>query len=147
MLSGAYLCSQRLRSLSAGVRTARGLCSLMRYTRGQIERYSMPCAEILRRAPREIFLECGYCGEIPPSDFLSFFESVDIGDCECRRIFSEFVSELGWGYRAEQVKRCDDLLAELCERERYLSERLPTERKLTLALSCTALLAVLILSL
>lgn len=147
VLSGMYLCSRRLSALRGRVSVARGLCGLVRYVSGQIECYAMPCGEILRRAPRELLLACGYTAEEPPSDFLALCEAIEIEDGECRRIFSEFARELGWKYRDEQVKSCQRHLEELCERQKYLSERLPTECRVTLALSCSAVLALLILSL
>lgn len=144
-LSGGYLCSQRINYLRRRVSVSRGLCAFIRYAKGQIERYAMPATEILRRCPSEILSLCGYAGDCLPSDLVSFCNAIVIEDGECKRIFSEFASDMGSCYREEQVKRCDELLCLLSEREKYLSDRLPVECKLTLALFCSAVIAVIIL--
>ena len=119
----------------------------MRYTKGQIENYSMPCAEILSRCPHEILTLCGYEGNEPPSDFLELCRSIEITDAEAERLFYDFAEDVGSSYRSEQVRRCEEFLILMSERERDIASRLPIEKKLTLVLSASALLAVLILAL
>ena len=147
ILSGIYLCSHRLKAISKRLAVVRGLCALLRYTKGQIENYSMPCAEILSRCPHEILTLCGYEGNEPPSDFLELCRSIEITDAEAERLFYDFAEDVGSSYRTEQVRRCEEFLILMSERERDIASRLPIEKKLTLVLSASALLAVLILAL
>lgn len=146
-LSGIYLCSQKLNSIGKKLSVVRGLCALLRYTKSQVENYSMPCGEILRRCPRDILLLCGYEKDEPPKDFLELYEALCIEDAEAKRIFFDFVSDMGNSYRAEQVRRCEEFLALMSEREIYIASRQPIEKKLTVTLSVSAVLAVLILAL
>ena len=147
VLSGIYLCSQRLNAIAKKLSVVRGICALMRYTKLQVENYSMPCGEILRRCPREILLLCGYEGDEPPKDFLELYSALRIDDAEAKRIFFDFVSDMGNSYRAEQVRRCEEFSALMSERERYIANRQPVEKKLTVTLSVSMVLAVLILAL
>lgn len=147
MLSGIYLCSQRLNVISKRLSVVRGLCALLRYTKSQIENYSMPCGEIMRRCPCEILSLCGYTKGEPPNDFMELYEALCIDDAEAKRIFFDFVRDIGSSYRVEQVRRCEEFLALMSERERYIASRQPIERKLTVTLSVSAVLAVIILAL
>lgn len=146
-LSGIYLCLQRLNAIGKKLSVVRGLCALMRYTKAQVENYSMPCGEILRRCPRDILLLCGYEKDEPPQDFLELYSVLCIEDAEAKRIFFDFVSDMGSSYRAEQVRRCEEFLNLLGERERYIASRQPLEKKLTVTFSVSLVLAVLILAL
>lgn len=146
-LSAIYLCSQKLNTISKKLSVVRGLCALLRYTKSQVENYSMPCGEILRRCPREILLLCGYEGDEPPKDFSELYEALYIEDAEAKRIFFDFADDMGNSYRAEQVRRCEEFLALMSERERYIASRQPIEKKLTVTFSVSAVLAVVILAL
>lgn len=146
MLSGVYLCSQRLKAIGKKLSVARGLCALLRYTKGQIERYSMPCGEILRRCPREILSLCGYERDLPPKDFSELYCSLEIADEKADRIFLDFARDIGGSYRSEQVRRCEEFLELMNERERDISSRQALEKKLTITLSASAVLALLILA-
>lgn len=146
-ISGIYLCSQRLRFIERRLSVARGLCALIRYTKVQVENYAMPCSEILRRCPRETLSLCGYADEDAPADFVELCDALDVPDEECRRIFCAFAVDMGSSYRAEQVKRCEEFLTLMGEREEYIADKLPSERKLTVALFGSAVLAALILAL
>jgi hypothetical protein len=147
MLGGIYLCFARISAIDRGLSGVRGLCELIRYTKRQIENYSMPCREIMRGCPREILDLCGYGREMPPEDFLELYYSLEISDSEADRIFFDFANDVGSSYRAEQVKRCEEFLALMSERERYIASRAPIEKKLVLTLSASALIAALILAL
>ena len=107
----------------------------------------MPCSEIMRRCPREMLLACGYTCYEPPRDFLELYSAINIYDAEASRIFFDFSRDIGNSYRVEQVRRCEEFLGLLCERERNIASRQPIEKKLTLTLSASAMIAALILAL
>lgn len=107
----------------------------------------MPCAEIISRCPAEVLRLCGYTEDIPPSSFEELYCAIDIPDGESSRIFSEFVGDMGGCYREEQIRRCEEFFLLMSEREKNIAERMPAERKLTVALFVSAVLAVLILTL
>ena len=146
-ISGIYLCTQRLRAIENKLCVVRGLCALIRYSKVQVENYSMPCAEIISRCPAEVLRLCGYTEDIPPSSFEELYCAIDIPDGESSRIFSEFVGDMGGCYREEQIRRCEEFFLLMSEREKNIAERMPAERKLTVALFVSAVLAVLILTL
>lgn len=144
-LGGIYLCFQRLSFIGKRLSAVSGLCAFLRYAKAQVENYSMPCSEIARRCPREILISCGYEKDEPPEDLYELYERVDIADAEAKRIFFDFINDMGSNYRAEQVRRCEEFLALLAERERYIYSRTLADRKLAVALTGSAILALLIL--
>ena len=120
--------------------------SFVRYVKNQVECFSLPFEEILRRRGEQL-CKCGICGvDIPknPSELLSrgFF-----GDKRTAELVRDLFSDFGKYYRDEQVKRCEICLSMLEEHAEKIRDELKSKKKLntTLIMSACIALAILLL--
>ena len=114
--------------------------NLVNFILKNIEAFDMPICDILKKADGRILSLCnvsGY-GEI------SIKEGVRLSNKE-RQLLLSFFSELGRGYREEQIKICKYYYGELSELAGKLSGEYPQKRKLIFTLCICASLGVIIL--
>lgn len=121
------------------------LIAFMRYARNMIECFSLPAAEIIRRADREQLALCGFTGESVPESFGELFSRIHIRDADTARILQSFCDGFGRSYREEQLKEMDYYISLLCERAERLAEELPKRKKLNSTLCISSALALAIL--
>lgn len=99
---------------------AKGYLALLRHIRRQIECYSLPVGDILARAEPRLLAACGWQGGRPP-DFSALLSATAEGlGGEARGELSAFAERLGGGYRADQLRLCEEHIARLsalCERD------------------------------
>lgn len=82
------------------------LCRLLRFFRLQIDCYCAPIGEIFARVDADILQGCG-C-RAPVRDLDTFIGSLDPPpDGKVRELLCSLASELGSGYREDQLKCCD----------------------------------------
>ena len=121
------------------------MLELLRFTRLQIECFSLSAPQIFSRFGRENLLLCGYSKEELPKSFDEINSCIAIKSKEAREVFSDFARSFGKSYRDEQLKQCEyhiELLEKLTQR---LYEELAGKKKLNLTLCTAGALAVIIL--
>ena len=118
---------------------------LLHLVKTQIECFSVPMPEILKRLDVSLLRSCGYSGKTPPRSLGELVGGCDIRDAECMSVMDSFAGEFGGGYRDEQVKRCDYFIALLDRRRDAVSAQLPSKKKLNATLCVTGALAIVIL--
>ena len=121
------------------------LISLLRFIRTQIDYYCVPVGEIFRRCDKKTLSECG-C-EVTPEDFGGFLSSLSPPiEGETRDVLLSFSSQLGAGYKDEEVKNCDYHIARLCDVHEEFKKRSKAQRRKNTVLCMTAAaLAVILL--
>ena len=141
-MAGAYLLN---RADSAALSQTEGIISWVRHVHSQIECFSMPLHDVLCRCPEDIYRSCGYQGEDIPGSMEELLKGCEFCDSETAKHLSRFCSDIGKGYRDEQLVLCDYTVSLLEERRRALSEQLPSRKKRNSALCMSGALAVVIL--
>ncbi len=141
---GIYASRLMNTSAKAALTEAEGLMEFVRFLRSEIECFALPLPQIIARCPEDILTRCGFRGGEfrTPAELFSLFE---IDDGECSRSAERFFSELGRGYRDEQLALCDYYIAILEERRRTLGNALPARRRVNSALCIAGALAVVII--
>ena len=122
-----------------------GYVALIRFARTQIDCYALPADEIFKRCDRELLSGCGYTNDEPPTEFVVFFDKLNISDRTARRIVSEFCSDFGKHYRDEQLKRCDACISMLEEYRDKLRGEAKDTKKLNYTLCLSGAVALIIL--
>ena len=129
------------------LRRTEGFLALLGHIRTQIESFSMPIDKILACCDRRLLADCGADG-MGFSDFSALLlEASGELPREAVRLLECFGKELGRGYRADQLRHCEQYMT-LLEREcRLLREALPRREKtllvLPIAISAMALLMLI----
>ena len=140
--SFAYLLNGKARARLAQLE---GFIALVRYLRTQIDCFSMPMPSALSRCPQGVFERCGArCNE----KFKTVRDLLDACDCsadEIGELMYGFASDVGRGYRQEQLALCDRTLERLEDHREELAARLPAKQKLNGTLCVCSSLAVVIL--
>ena len=121
------------------------IIAFMKYARNMIECFSLPAAQIIRRAERGQLIACGFTGESVPESFSELFSLIEIRDEESARITRSFCEGFGRSYREEQIKEMDYYISLLCERSERLAGELPKKKKLNSTLCVSSALAIAIL--
>lgn len=121
------------------------LLELMKFTKIQIDCFSMSAPQIFSRYERENLFLCGYEVGEPPKSFEEFLSVVKIKNREAERIFSDFSKGFGMGYREEQLKECEYHIGLLEELKQRLRDELKDKQKLNTTLCVSGALAVIIL--
>ena len=143
---GGYLIAAHLnRRASVSLERVDAWMSLLTHIKNEIECFSMPVGEILRKTDMSILEGCGYGGAKPPKDMSELILRSDFSDEECKKIVSNFTSEFGRCYRDEQVRRCEYYISRLDGVRTKISEQLPSKRKLNLTLCIAGSLAIAII--
>lgn len=145
VLSGAVAAYVINASDSASLSQTEGFISFIRLCRVQIDCFSLPMGEILRGCKKKVLSDCGYQRSEPPSDISGFVSGCRVSDPKAYKLFSDFSSEFGRGYRNEQLKACDYYISMLEEHRKKLDVSLPVKRKRNSALCVCASLALAIL--
>ena len=129
---------------SSALAQTEGFIAFIRFVKGKIERFSMPLPQILAECSSDVYSACGYGGDIPlcVSELL---KGCRVCAGAAHKIFSQFSSEVGKGYRDEQIRVCDYYLSLLDDRRRTLSAALPNRKKRNSTLLLSGALAVAIL--
>ncbi len=129
------------------LRRTEGFLALLCHIRTHIESFSMPIDKILAGCNPHVLADCGADG-MRFSDFSALLSRAS-GELpqEARRLLACFGKELGRGYRADQLRHCEQYIT-LLEREcRLLREALPRREKtlliLPVALAAMALLMLI----
>ena len=146
LIIGGWSCSAYFNRRTEGeLDSAEAAVSLLRFVKNEVECFSLPVSDIMRKCPRELLSAFGY--REPSADSLEAFVSgADISDRETERILREFSSEFGKCYREEQVKRCEHYISRLEGRRLELNGQLPAKKRIssTLFLSGSCALAILL---
>lgn len=143
--SGIFLARSLNSAQRSMLRQLNGVIALLRFMETNIDAYSMPLPEILKRCPREIYADCGYSEDKPPSAVKDIFDVCMLLDGELRRQLDEFSCEVGRGYRQEQLALLKRTLLALEERRRLLSSALPGKTRVNAAVCISVSLSVVIL--
>ncbi|MBQ1956923.1 MAG: hypothetical protein II365_04045 [Clostridia bacterium] len=96
--------------------------ALIVYIKGQIDCFSAPIDDILRRADPALLMDCGCTGS--PKGFSGLLENCEmLQSSEVRVLLEGFCDELGGSFREQQIVRCDYYLERLdAERNRQMPE-------------------------
>ncbi len=139
---GIYAARMLNLTLKATLDESEALLALVRFVRSQIECFSMPMPQIFERCPDELLLCCGYTGkEFKTPSELELF----ISDGECAKLAKEFCSQIGRGYRDEQLSLCDYYAERLEQRREALAAAIPARKKTNSVLCVAASLALVII--
>ena len=130
---------------SASLSQTEGIIAFIRLCRVKIDCFSLPIGEILRGCGKKELSACGYTESFVPSDLEQLVAGCHISDAAARKLFSDFASEFGRGYRNEQLKACDYYLSMLEDHRKKLASSLPSKRKRNGAICVCASLALAIL--
>ena len=144
---GGYSAVWMNRNAERAVDRLEAWVALLRMTKNQIDCFSLPLPEILRRCERAFFRRLGYMEEGLPESFSALFLGISpaLLTEEGERTARLFCEEIGKGYRAEQLRTCDHCIGLFCaERDRLLSE-LPRKRKRNVTLCVSAALGTVVL--
>ncbi len=133
------------RSMSACLSQMEGFLGLLRHIRVKVECSSLPIASILATADGELLRQCGYEGEMPPTELGELLAGCRIQDGEAGRLLAGFAAEFGRGYREEQIRECDYYFSLLEQRRQELSLALPFKKRRNSALCISGALAAVIL--
>ena len=119
-------------------------CRLLRFFRLQIDCYCAPIGEIFAKVDKDILRGCGCNAEV--SDFEAFLCSLDPpAEGEAGALLRSFASELGSGYREDQLRCCDYHLSMITPlRDAAVSEA-ARRKKLNTVLCLAAAAAAVIL--
>ena len=144
-LSGIWASAFLIKRENERVGCVRALLTLVEYTRSAVENYSMSASEILRSVGKEVILECGYQGELPPESFTLMCNECKVEDTEARRVFFEFANDFGKNYRERQSEKCSECAMALKRRYDELAAEAGTRKKMITALCLCFTLALVIL--
>ncbi len=137
----AYIMNSRAKGALTQVE---GLLELLRFLRSEIECFSLPIPKILSRCPTGILMQCG-CQDRQPSTLSELFSMLELSDDAAAAAFEKFTSEIGRGYRDEQLTLCDYYIERLEERRRAIGAQLPSRRRVNSALCIAGALAIVII--
>jgi len=141
-IGGAYWLNQ---SATASLRQVEAWLALLRYVKTQVECFSLPVSEILRRADPQLLRGCGYMGTMPPRSFEALLTFCAIRDGETEQLIRSFAEEFGKSYREEQSRGCDYYFSLLDARREGLVSQLPAKKRINSALCVSGALALVIL--
>lgn len=123
-----------------------GFLSLLRFIRMQIGSFSAPLASIYGEFHDPALDALGFTDALAEGDLRSALERfrgrMSVG-ARVSEILDAFASELGGGYREEQIESCDRYIAELGEE--VSSVRVESERGARLACSLTVTFALMLI--
>ena len=145
VVSGVYAAALFNSGTRQTLRQTEAFISLLRFIRSQIECFALPLPRALARCPAELLRGCGYDSDEAPSSAEQLMRGCNISDDNVRRGLERFFSEVGRGYRKEQLSLCDYCISLLEERRAYMSSQLPMKMKVNSALSVAGAVAVVIL--
>ena len=121
-----------------------GLEELVRGARGYIECYSLPACEVFERFDKVLLQKCGYKRDLPPNDFVDFFEEIYFLDKATREVVKEFAYSFGNCYREEQIRWCDRCIEALDGIKRSMVIDIPKRKKMNSTLCISSALAIII---
>ena len=127
------------------LRRTEAFIGLVRFMRSQIECFVLPLPTILERCPKDTLRSCGYSSDVPPRSLGELLDGCEEVDDEVMREMRRLASELGRGYRAQQLALCDYTLSLLEARRAAASGQLPVKIKVNSALALASAAAVVIL--
>lgn len=149
VLTGVGVCGAILlnRRAAESIDRLEAWIALLRLTKNQIDCFSLPLSDILRRCEPSLLTRIGWQEKTPPKDFGTLGETARDGVLteEGERVAVSFCEEIGKGYRGEQLRACDYSIGLFtAERDRLLSE-LPKRRQRNVTLSLAAALSAVVL--
>lgn len=135
------------RRASAELEEARAGLALVRYIREQIQSFSMPLGEIIKKFGKERLEACGCFSDMPDITDTGGSLALKFGgkNEKVRETLSEFFSDFGKNEREEQIKSCDIYIGALTDIMTELSLRIPKQKKVNTTLCVSGALAVIIL--
>ncbi len=143
-LSGALMTYRLNRRAADKLRRAEALCELLSFIRAEVDCFSLPISEILKRADKQTLKDSGYQARCTPHTLWEVYRGIHWQDKQSEKLFHRFCTEFGRGFRDEQVSRCTYFLAQLEEHKRTLERELPSKKKLNSTLCMSGSLALLI---
>ncbi len=145
LFSGAACCFVLIAELDRRIKNIRALCEVLRITKRMVESFSMSAPDILSKLSHELMRDCGYLRTDTPQGFWDFAVACEVCDREAKEILLEFAGEFGKSYRPEQIRQCEYHIERMSERESGLSQKLPVQKKLVLAVGISVTLMLVIL--
>lgn len=145
LLGGAMLSRALNRRMLIALRRAEAWTVLLRSIKNEIECFSLPIRDILKKTDTELLHACGYTREAPPDSLSELISSARNVDGETERIIGRFASEFGRCYRSEQVERCAYYISLMEDRRIALLSELPSKKRLNSTLCMAGSLGLLIL--
>lgn len=145
LVSGVLFGTQLNRSARGALAQIEGIERLLIFVRLQVECFSLPIGEILRRTEPSLLTQCGWKQREPPADLEALIRVCDISDPETERLLRELVSEFGRSYREEQLRRCDCYLRQLEARKERVRTALTGKKRVNLTLCAASAAALVIL--
>lgn len=124
-----------------------GWLAMLRYIKNQVDCFSLPITEILKKCDGELFKRCGFGDGEPPKDICSLMSGASFSDKETERMLKEFFGSFGRFYRDEQVAQCQKYISMLESHTESKRRQLPVRKKLntTLIMSVSIAIAILLL--
>lgn len=145
VLCGIWFASGINREAEKKIRQYEAFLRLLRYTRLQIDCFGLPCADILMGCEISLLSECGFGGEEHPENFRELYgKSVFSDDVLCG-VIGSFSDEFGYGYREEELRRCDYYISILSDRLKLLRDEVKKKKKVNTTLCVSAALGIVIL--
>ena len=143
---GGVMLSRTLnRRMLNALRRVEAWTALLRRIKTEIECFSLPIRDILKKTDRELLLACGYAGISAPDSLSELVSSVRLADGVTEELIRRFASEFGRCYRSEQVERCAYYLSLMEDRRKSLLSELPSKKRLNSTLCIAGSLGLLIL--
>lgn len=132
------------REATARLAQLEGFIALLRYIRACISSYNTPIYGILASCDTDILRQCGVCGE--PRDIESLMESLSPKpEGEIASVLASFASEIGRGFREEQLRALDYHISRLESLRGPMSDATEKKKRLVTALCLSGAGAVAIL--
>lgn len=124
---GLYMAISAKRFEKRKMKQLDAFIALIVYIKGQIDCFSAPVDDILRRADPELLMDCGCVGT--PTGFSGLLENCEmLQNAEVRTLLEGFADELGGSFREQQISRCDYYLERL---DAQRNSQLPESKKNT----------------
>ena len=148
VISALMFVSEKNRARDKRLLVLSELYRLTDHMKSEISCYLRPVCDIIMSFDSELLIRLGFIDNFKKHGGLFAYRElmhiVKASDDE-KRISERFFSQLGRGYRDEELTRIEDFRAELSSIIRAEQVRLPKDKKLSATLSCAAALAVIIL--
>ncbi len=125
LLSGGVGAFSAVRYERRRLRVLDGWIDMIRYIRRQIDCYLTPLSEILE----------AFVPDHTPTDLSVLLDtSLLYLDTDSKRLLEGFIREVGGTYREEQLRHCDDCVAELRRKREKIAADLPMRQRLSVTL-------------
>ena len=145
LLSAALAAKYMNKRAEARVTELGGFLRLIREIRLEVDSFSLPISKIFERIDKDIFIACGYEGDLPPSSLEELCSAIEFKGERCQKLMFGLATDFGSGYRDEELRRLSYYEKELSDELQRLSGELPSKKKINLTLCISAAIAIVIL--